>query len=152
MKNSYKKELFDSLVEVVENDEMIEVDTRTLRMIATAMSEIAIEMGIKNNQNLTELYKNVVNDLELSRFKTLEMIKYMESATNRLIAAFEKDAMIKMEFDSLKKRNVIVARTSVLKETIVFLNKLNELVANFYEQVYKIDLEINKEKIQGTLF
>lgn len=152
MKNSYKNELFDSLVEVVENDAMIEVDTQTLRMIARAMSQVAMDMGIKNNQNLTDLYKNVVNDLEVSRFKTIEMIQYMEKAATRLIDIYQKDGMVKMEYDSMKKRNVIVARTSVLKETIVFLNKLNELVAEFYEDVYKIDLEINKEKIQGKLF
>lgn len=63
---------------------------------------------------------------------------------------------MKVDFDPMKKKNVMKPRTSIVADMVKYLNSLNDLVIKFYEDVYEVHKmdtkEIQKEKIQISLF
>jgi hypothetical protein len=56
------------------------------------------------------------------------------------------------EMDPKSKRLVLKSRTTVVADTVNFLNKLNTFVTDFYKEVYKIDEQNNEDRTQITLF
>jgi hypothetical protein len=77
-------------------------------------------------------------------------IDLIDKRAKEVIANFREEGMVSIEFDSVKKRKYLKARTTVLQNTCLFINQLNESVLSYYKLVYNLD-PINDTK-QITLF
>ena len=57
-----------------------------------------------------------------------------------------------MDLDRKTNRPVMKAKTTVVAEMVEFLNYLNNLTMDFYENVYKIEDSADRGSTQTTLF
>ena len=128
-----------------------EMSESVRRKIATLMQQLAIEIMLENSDALTKSYHENIMELENHRRMFREHIEYLQKYTKILMESFKKNSMVKVYFDSKTRKNVLKPNTSVIGDTVAFLNKLNELTIEFYENVYKIEAS-NDSSIQTTLF
>jgi hypothetical protein len=56
-----------------------------------------------------------------------------------MLEGFKKQGFIKYDKDPKTKKTIMVARTAMVTDMVQFLNQLNQMVMDFYQNVYKID-------------
>lgn len=156
MKSRLKNVYFEMFVETLELDKKLNLSEPQRRTIANLLANQAVHVHDANFDILKEEHQNITKDQEKTRAQFIGFINFIEKSTKLVMDNFKKHSLVKVEFDAVKRKAVMKPRTSVVEEMVVFLNKMNDLVIKFYEDVYKIDLvdekDINKDQIQGSLF
>jgi hypothetical protein len=105
---------------------------------------------VENGKKLREMIAEAVLHREtfVNQFQT--HIDLIDKRAKEVIANFKSNGMVSVEYDSVKRRKYLKARTTVLQDTCTFINQLNESVLTYYKLVY--DLEPNNDTKQITLF
>jgi len=93
---------------------------------------------------------------EKTRKQFTGMVNFIEKNTKVLLDIFKSNTFVKSDYDPIKRKNVMKGRTSMVTDMVDYLNRLNDLVIKFYDEVYEVekisDKEKEKEKIQASLF
>lgn len=156
MKNRLKSIYFDMFIKALELESKIELSIPQKRAIANLLSSEAVHVHDANFDVLREEHDIMVRDHEKTRAQFIGFINFIEKQTKYVLEALKKNSLVSHDYDAVKKRAYLKGRTTVVQDMVVFLNKMNELVIKFYEDVYKIDLVDDKDKmkdnIQGSLF
>lgn len=156
MKNKLKNIYFDMFIEALELESKLNLTIAEKRNIANLLSSEAIHVHDANFDVLREEYDSILKDHEKTRAQFIGFINFIEKQTKYVLEGLKKNNLISHEYDAVKKRAFLKGRTTVVQDMIGFLNKMNELVIKFYEDVYKIDLVDDRDKmkdnIQGSLF
>jgi len=156
MKSKLKNVYFDAFIEALNLETKINLTIPEKSAIANLLSSEAIYIHDANFDILKEEHKVVVLDQEKTRAQFIGFVNFIEKYTKIIIENLRKNSLIYIEHDATKKRNIMKCRTTVVKDCVDFVNKMNELVMKYYEDVYKIDLvddrDKNKDNIQGKLF
>lgn len=150
MKNNIKDKMFESF-EAKIAEAYPEMSEAGRRKIASLMQTVAMDIMIENTDGLSKSYHDTVMELENHRKMFREHIEYVQKFTKILMESFKRNSMVKTVHDPKTKRNVLKANTTVIGDTVHFLNQLNDLTIEFYENVYKIEAG-NDMSIQTTLF
>ena len=151
MKEHLRNKLFSESIQVL-SDLNTGLPESQARKIGSRVAENSIRILIENNQNMSEHYKDLILEAEQTRKMFREHIEILQSETQSILKILKTTGMVKMEWNSKLKKNVLVAKTSVLQETVAFLNKMNTLVIDFYKDVYKVEETNNEDRLQITLF
>ena len=153
MKNILKNHYYDKFLESLKDDEVFS-DVQK-RYIASKLSVEAVVVHDENFKKLSELYKEVSINNEKTRSQFIGMVNFIEKSTKPLVDSFTRQGFLKVDMLPNGKKKM-VGRTSMVTDMVKFINTLNELVFNFYKDVYQIEKvsekEIEKEKIQASLF
>jgi hypothetical protein len=153
MKNILKNSYYDKFLESLE-DEQVFTDVQK-RYIANKLAFEAITIHDENFKKLSESYKELLINNEKTRSQFVGMVNFIEKSTNPLIESFKRQGFLKVD-PTLKGKNNLVGRTSMVTDMVKYLNTLNGLVVAFYKDIYQIEKvaekEIQKEKIQASLF
>lgn len=156
MKNRLKTIYFDMFVEALQLETKIELSIPQKRAIANLLASEAVHVHDANFDVLREEHDELVKDYEKTRAQFIGFINFIEKQTKVVLETLKKNGLVTPEHDQVKKRTVMKSKSIVVQETLVFLNKMNELVIKFYEDVYKIDLVDDRDKfkdsLQGKLF
>lgn len=150
MKDNIKNKMFEAF-EAKLAEAYPEMGESNRRNIASLMQNIAVEIIIENTDGISKAYSDAVIELEKHRNQFREHIELIQKYTKLVLESFKKNSMVTVDFDQKLKRPVLKARTTVITDTVNFLNKLNESTIEFYENVYKIESS-NDFGIQTTLF
>ena len=125
------------------------------RYLANKLAFEAITIHDENFKKLSESYKELLINNEKTRSQFVGMVNFIEKSTNPLIESFKRQGFLKVD-PTLKGKNNLVGRTSMVTDMVKYLNTLNGLVVAFYKDIYQIEKvaekEIQKEKIQASLF
>lgn len=121
------------------------------RNIASLMQKIAMDIIIENTDGISRAYTDAVIEMEKHRGQFREHIELIQKQTKIVLESFKKNSMVSIDFDQKLKKPVLKARTTVIADTVNFLNKLQDSTIDFYENVYKIEGG-NDFGIQTTLF
>jgi len=151
MKEHLRNKLFSESIQVL-SDLNTGLPESQARKIGSRVAENSIRILIENNQNMSEHYKDLILEAEQTKKMFREHIEVLQSETQSILKILKTTGMVKMEWNSKLKKNVLVAKTSVLQETVAFLNKMNTLVIDFYKDVYKVEETNNEDRLQITLF
>lgn len=151
MKEHLRNKLFSESLQVL-SDLNTGIPEIQARKIGSRVAENSIRILIENNQNMSEHYKELILEAEQTKKMFREHIEVLQSETQSILKILKTTGMVKMEWNSKLKKNVLVAKTSVLQETVAFLNKMNTLVIDFYKDVYKVEETNNEDRLQITLF
>lgn len=151
MKEHLRNKLFFESIRVITEQDNGLPESHA-RRIGTQVAEQSLRILIENNQNMSEHYKELILEAEQTKKMFREHIEVLQAETKDILNVLKKNGMVKVEWNSKLKKNVMVARTSVLQETVNFLNKMNSLVIDFYQEVYKVDESNNEDRLQITLF
>ena len=153
MKNILKNYYYDKFLESLKDDQVFS-DVQK-RYIASKLSVEAVSVHDENFKKLTELHKELLINNEKTRSQFIGMVNFIEKSTKSLIDSFKRQGFLKVDMLPNGKGKM-VGRTSMVTDMVKYLNTLNELVINFYKDVYQIekvsDKEKEKEKIQASLF
>jgi hypothetical protein len=150
MKNTLKNKLFEAIEKKIDEvyPDMTEVNRRKLGYLVQG---IALDILFENIDGLSKNHSETVIEMESHKKMFKEHIESMQKDCKILMTNFKNNGMVKFEIDPKTRKPLIKARSTVIAETVTFLNKLNELTMKFYENVYKID-EDKDYNTQTTLF
>jgi len=154
MEKRLKEVYFDKFIEKLNEDKNITLSDVQKRNIATLLSTYAIEVHDENFKKLSALNQENTLILEKSRSQFIGMINFIERTTNPLIEKLKVQGVVKVDISGGKSK--MVGRSSVVTEMVKYINTLNDLVINFYRDIYQIekvtDKDKEKDKIQASLF
>lgn len=150
MKDNVKNKMFEAF-EAKLAEAYPDMEESTRRNIASLMQNISMEILIENTDGMSRAYSDAVIELEKHRNQFREHIELIQKHTKIVLESFKKNSMVAVDFDQKLKKPVLKARTTVIGDTVNFLNKLQESTIEFYEKVYKIE-DSNDFGIQTTLF
>lgn len=151
MKEHLRNKLFSESVRVLSEHDTGLAESQA-RRIGSQVADHSMRILIENNQNMSEHYKEIILEAEQTKRMFREHIEVLQAETKDILKVLKANGMVKMEYNPKLKKNVMVARTSVLQETVNFLNKMNSLVIEFYQDVYKVEESNNEDRLQITLF
>jgi hypothetical protein len=153
MKNILKNYYYDKFLESLKDDQVFS-DVQK-RYIANKLSVEAVNVHDENFKKLSDLHKELLINSEKTRSQFVGMVNFIEKSTKPLVDSFTRQGFLKVEALPNGKKKM-VGRTTMVTDMVQYLNTLNELVFNFYKDVYQIDKvdekEKEKEKIQASLF
>jgi hypothetical protein len=153
MKNILKNDFYNKFLDSLEGDAAF--NELQKRYIASKLSVEAIQVHDENFKKLRDLHKELLINSEKTRSQFIGMVNFIEKSTKPLIDSFTRQGFLKVEALPNGKKK-LTGRTSMVNDMIKYVNTLNELVYNFYKDVYQIDKvdekEKEKEKIQASLF
>jgi hypothetical protein len=154
MENRMKNLLLDRYFEVLSLDNTFGLTQPQKRQIANLLSSSGSDIHEDNFKILSELYQELVLSDEKTRKQFIGMINFIEKNTKVILDSFKAQGFIKIEYNALKKKSVVKARTDMLLQVADYLNVMNDLVISFYTDVYKIEKVNEKEKdfMQTKLF
>jgi hypothetical protein len=149
MQNTFRNEIFETFCERLA-DLYPDLTEAKRRSIANTLSSTALALMVENGKKLREMIAEAVLHREtfVNQFQT--HIDLIDKRAKEVIANFKSNGMVSVEYDSVKRRKYLKARTTVLQDTCTFINQLNESVLTYYKLVY--DLEPNNDTKQITLF
>jgi hypothetical protein len=149
MQNTFRNEIFETFCERMADlyPELTEAERRS---IANTLSSTALALMVENGKKLREMIAEAIMNREtfVNEFQT--HIDLIDKRAKEIIANFKSNGMISVEYDNAKRKKYLKARTSVLQDTCLFINQLNDSVLSYYKKVYDLD-PINDTK-QITLF
>jgi hypothetical protein len=156
MKNRIKNILYERYIEVFELDNSYNLTDAQKRNICNLLASSGSDIHEENFKMLNESYQDLVLSDEQTRSQFIGMINFIEKNSKVLINNFVTQGVVRLEYNAIKKKQIAKAKTTMLVNVVDYLNVMNDLVVNFYTDVYKIDKldskEKEKEKIQGQLF
>ena len=153
MKNTLKNSFYDKFIESMTDEQSFtEVQKR---YISNKLAIEAVGIHDENFKKLSELHKELSINNEKTRSQFIGMVNFIEKSSKPIFDSFLRQGFLKVDMLPNGKKRMI-GRTSVVADMVKFVNTLNELVFNFYKDVYQIEKvdekEIQKEKIQASLF
>lgn len=150
MKNTLKTKLFESFEQKLA-EAYPDMAEHNRRNIANLMQTLSIDILIENNDGMTNAYNEAIKDLESHKKMFKDHIDNLQKESKNIIQILRKNGLVSTTIDRKTQKPILIGRTSVITETVAFMNKLNEFTMNFYEIVYKIE-ENNSFGTQTTLF
>lgn len=144
MKSTTKNELLEAFLKII-SEKHPQLDEKQSWRIASDLSKYASELTLAHNKGISESYQNAVYELEQHRNQFREHIEFIDKTVKTLFASFKRQGFFKAEIDKKTGRNKLIGRTAMVTEMVVFLNNLEDDVAEFYEKVYKIEEHKVKE-------
>jgi hypothetical protein len=151
MKESLRNKLFTESVSFL-NTRFPDIEEPKARKISSSVAENSIQILIENNKNLDESIKSQLLAGEAHKKMFRDHIESLQNETKLLLKSLKTMGVVYYEMDPKSKRLVLKSRTTVVADTVNFLNKLNTFVTDFYKEVYKIDEQNNEDRTQITLF
>lgn len=122
--------------------------------VANDLAESAHAMMQSHNESISATYNANALELEQIKKKFRDNIEMIDKSAGALIANFRHNGFMKVETDRKTGRSKLVGRTTMVDDMVIFLNQMNDLVMNFYQEVYKIEgnNSVEYDVKQTTLF
>ena len=154
MKNNLKSQTLEKFNEILE-EKFPEIEEYKRRAIAHDMNEHSFLVI----QEAIEYFSNSQNEkvIELEQHRKIfhDYINLLEKSVKILFDSFKKQGFVKPDIDKKTNKPYLKGRTTMVDEMVVFLNKLNVIVIDFYKDIYKIQSREDAKQIgieQTTLF
>ena len=114
-----------------------------VRQISVNLSGIAKTMMFESNSETM----NALHDanLELEQHKKLfrTYIDDISSNSKSILGKLEVDGLVSYKKNTKTNKLELIGRSTIITQMVKFLNDLNDIVINFYEEVYKIEPDKN---------
>jgi len=149
MKTTLRNEIFETFCERMQ-DLYPNIPSDVARSISTNLTATGMAMFIENNDKLRELMADAILARESHVNMFTQHIEHMQQKTKKILEVWKEQGMVYLDHDKVKNRKIMKARSSVLQESVNFMNELNDLTIEFYKKVYKV--EDNDQTVQTTLF
>lgn len=138
MINHLKTKTLQKYIEFLTN-KYPDLPESTIRSIANDLSVQTVDICTESLTELSKMRSDALLDLEKHRNQFRDHIILIEKNSKALLDSFKRQAYVKPEIDPKTRKPYLKGRTTMVDEMVVFLNKLNETVMDFYKNVYKIE-------------
>jgi len=155
MEKILRKETFEKFIETCLANNKYNLTEAQIRHYCYYLADISIATQGEGHKIMIDLYHENTLTLEKSRSQFHEMVIFIERNTAIVIEKLKEMGMIKKDYDKQGKP-FIKGKTSVVTDMVNYLNKLNDLVIQFYEEVYQVQkmdsMKDENGRVQGNLF
>lgn len=142
MKNNLKAETLNKFNQILE-EKYPEIEVYKRRAIAHELNEYAFGVLNESVKYFSDSQSEKSLLLEQHRKIFHDHIIMIEKSVKILFDNFKKEGFVKPEIDKKTNKPYLKGRTTMVDDMVLFLNRLNVLVMDFYKDVYKIE---NKEQ------
>jgi hypothetical protein len=150
MEQTVKKQIFIETEQGIMRH-MPELTDSARRKLAFDLTDVYYTHLTESHKQLSTMLNKTTLEYEQNRTLFMDMISMIHKSSEAVLNLFEKKHLAELIYDQSSRQNVWVAKTTVVKDLVDFLNKLNVEVIKFYKDVYKIEPE-EKHGIQASLF
>jgi hypothetical protein len=153
MKNSTKSITLELFLKILEENHP-EMTESVRRKTAYILCDASMDILNKNSEGLSKSMSDAVVDLEKYKKMFRDHIEDIQATTKTMYSSFRSQGFVKPEIDKKTNKPFLKGRTTMVDEMVVFLNRLNKTIMDFYKDVYKIeDFKDAKDiSAQTTLF
>jgi hypothetical protein len=155
MEKNLRKETFERFIETCKNNNKYNLSEAQIRHYCYFLADLFVDIQDGSHKAMVEMYHENTLTLEKSRNQFHEMVIFIEKNTNVILENLKSMGMIKKDFDKHGKA-IIKGKTTVVTDMVNYMNKLNDLVIQFYQDVYLIqkmdDMKDENGRVQGSLF
>lgn len=142
MKNNLKADNLNKFNLILE-EKYPEIEEYKRRAIAHELNEHAFQVIQESVKFFSDSQNEKSLLLEQHRKLFHDHIVMIEKSVKILFDNFRKEGFVKPDIDKKTNKPVLKGRTTMVDDMVVFLNRLNVIVMDFYKDVYKIE---NKEQ------
>jgi hypothetical protein len=151
MKNTLKTKLFEAMEKkLAENYPTMQESSR--RKLASLFQEVSLTILAENIDGLSKSHADIALEMESHKKMFRDHLEAIQKHYKTVMESFKTMGVVKTEIDRKTQRPVMIGRTTVVTEMVVFLNYLNNLTMDFFENVYKIEDTKDYQNIQIKLF
>lgn len=141
-----KKNVHEKVKEILQQTNLSNSEKRDLCDLIT---HCTFELYAESIHEFSEQYHKTISEYETTRSKFTKFVEHIQESTKSLINQYQSKSAIKII--NTQNLNKLKGNGSALDDTLLFLNKLNELVYDFYINVYKIE-QRQQKFTQTTIF
>jgi len=109
-----------------------------IRKLSLFMAEETNSLLGQSNAETLELYRESTLKLEQHRKAFRDNIDMIQKNTQVLLNVFQKESLVTIRTNPKTKKTELVGRSAVITKMVEFINQLNDLIMDFYENVYEI--------------
>jgi hypothetical protein len=147
---SHKKNLKNIIVEAIESD-FPEIKESTKLKIARIVADKTVDYNSSVNESFNNQHQELILNYEANRSYITDYMNILKQQSENLIKIYKEKRFVTIEYDAKKGCNQMKYRTEVLKDTCVFMNKINEMVVKYTLDIMKNSRD-NKSAEQVGLF
>lgn len=153
MKNTTKSKTLELFLKILE-EKHPEITEAARRKTAYDLCDASMQILNDNTEGLSKTMLDAVVTLESYKKTFRDHIEDIQSTTKNMYTSFRSQGFVKPDIDKKTNKPILKGRTTMVDEMVVFLNKLNKTVMDFYKDVYKIEdsKEAKAAGVQTTLF
>jgi uncharacterized protein YaaQ len=122
------------------------------RAMASRLSQIAWEAVRENTEGFSKEYVTAISEMEAHKKMFRDHIDDLQVTSKALLTEMRKHGFATTKMDRGTGKMVLVGKTTVLTGIIDFLNRLNDMVSEFYTRVYRIEPDRGEARSQIKLF
>jgi len=149
MKESFSNHVFETFLSRLHTTAPTLTEA-THRKIAADLRDESINLLKENGKYLRDLVANAVMEKEHTNLEFKKFVDEIIDRSKKVTTMMIKDGVVIAEYDNIKQKKVMKARSTVLQESVNFMNYLNDKVYDFYKDIFK--LEQKETEQQGKLF
>lgn len=138
---SYKKNLSIIISDIVEQiliskagNESVITDAVVHKM-SKAISEAVQEYNTSFYKDFMAEHQELALKYEQNRTMFTDYINLLKKESEKLLKLYKDKGFVSVEFDNKKRKNILVYKTQMLKETCEFINSLNDIVVQYNSDV-----------------
>ena len=153
MKSTTKTKTLELFLNILEKNNP-EMSESTRRKTAYILCDASMDILHENCDGLSKSMLDAVVDLEKYKKTFRDHIEDIQKITKTMYDSFRSQGFVKPDIDKKTNKPILKGRTTMVDEMVVFLNKMNKTVMDFYKDVYKIEdsKEAKDAGVQTTLF
>ena len=153
MKNTTKSKTLELFLKILEENHP-EMTEPARRKTAYELCDASMDILNINCDGLSKTMSDAVLTLESYKKTFRDHIEEIQKITKTMYDSFRSQGFVKPDIDKKTNKPILKGRTTMVDEMVVFLNKMNKTVMDFYKDVYKIEdsKEAKDAGVQTTLF
>lgn len=134
MRNLLKENIEKSLSET-----KLGLTEHQAHIVATMVADMARSEIIKNAEEHVKMKQELIEEYETNRKQFRDFIEALQKSSKVILPQLMHQGMVHFETHPKTKKKVLKARSNVLTGVVNFLNEIDELCMQFYEEVYKYE-------------
>ena len=136
-----------------EMEEMLpQMPEHARRAMASRLSHIAAEAVRENSEGFAREYVTAISEMEAHKKMFRDHIDDLQVSTKALLTEMRREGFATTKNDPKTGKLMLVGRTTILTGIIALLNRMNDMVSDFYTRVYKIGPDGGDGRSQIKLF
>lgn len=134
MRNLLKENIEKSLSET-----KLGLTEHQAQIVSTMVADMARSEIIKNAEEHVKMKQELIEEYETNRKQFRDFIEAVQKSSKVILPQLMHQGMVYFETHPKTKKKVLKARSNVLTGVVNFLNEIDELCMQFYEEVYKYE-------------
>ena len=115
------------------------INTKDRAELSDYFSNLLSNKILEGNKVFSEINSTNILKMEQQNKIIVDILTEIKDNTKKLLTEFEYQGLVYYETDPKSKKQILKARSIVLKSTIEYINKLKNIEYEYYTKFHKLD-------------